>query len=83
MELFGSFARGDFTPASDVDLVIIVSRSDAHFLVRPDAFRHAFATIPFDVNLLVYTRAEADRLEAEPTGFLCRALHDALPLLAA
>lgn len=83
VDLFGSFARGDFTPASDVDLVIVVETSETAFLARADAYRDAFAAIPFDVNLLVYTREEAERLSAEPTGFLRRALRDALPLLAA
>ena len=82
VELFGSFVRGDFTPSSDVDLVIVVRATETPFLARADVYRHFFAHFPFDVHLLVYTRDEAERLGAEP-GFLRRALCDSLPLLDA
>jgi len=79
--LFGSFARGDHTPESDVDLLLIVARSDEPFLSRPDAFRDAFLEIPFDVNLTVYTRQEVDRMRRDASSFLSRAWNDAVSLL--
>lgn len=72
VQLFGSFARGDHTPESDVDLLIVVSRSEARFLERADAYRDAFQAIPLDVNLAVYTAAEAARLRRDRSSFLAR-----------
>lgn len=70
VQLFGSFARGDYTPESDVDVLIVVSRSEIPFLERPDAYREAFQGIPLDVNLAVYTTEEASRLRRDPSSFL-------------
>jgi predicted nucleotidyltransferase len=70
--LFGSFPRGDHTPESDVDILIDISRSDAPFLKRADAYRDAFQAIPLDVNLAVYTVEEADRMRRERSSFLAR-----------
>lgn len=70
--LFGSFARGDHTPESDVDLLLIVSRTEVPFLERSDRYRDFFLGIPLDVNLTVYTRGEADRMLQDVFGFLSR-----------
>ncbi len=56
--LFGSFARGDYTPESNVDIMLIIERSDTHFIKRADEFIDFFIKIPFDVNMLVYTESE-------------------------
>ena len=78
--LFGSFARGDHTPESDVDLAVIVSESDLPFLERPDRYRDAFLRVPLDVNLTVYTTAEADRLRRDRSTWLSRISADVKPL---
>jgi predicted nucleotidyltransferase len=78
--LFGSFARGDHTPESDVDLAVIVSESGVPFLERPDRYRDAFLRIPLDVNLTVYTMEEADRLRRDRSTFLSRISAETLPL---
>lgn len=80
VRLFGSFARGDHTPESDVDLLIVVSRSDSPFLERADAYRDAFLAIPLDVNLTVYTSDEAIRLRRDGSSFLARITAEALTL---
>jgi uncharacterized protein len=63
---FGSYARGDWGPGSDLDLVVV---SDA---VDPDPFRRAAAFdtagIPVPVDVLVYTPEEFERLCAGATG---------------
>ena len=81
VHLFGSFARGDYTPESDVDLLVVVIRSEAPFLERPDRYRDFFSAIPLDVNLTVYTREEVDRLRQDASGFLRRVEAEARPLL--
>lgn len=80
VHLFGSFARGDHTPESDVDVLIVVSQSEVPFLERPDAYRDAFQDIPLDVNLTVYTSDEAIRLRRDGSSFLARITAEALPL---
>jgi len=56
--LFGSFLKRNYTPESDVDILIVVKHDDTPFLERKDRFAHFFDAIPFDVNLLVYTEDE-------------------------
>jgi predicted nucleotidyltransferase len=78
--LFGSLARGGFTPESDIDLLIILERSATPFLQRADPFRDVFADLPFDAFPLVYTRDEVDRMQREGNLFLRSALEGAVSL---
>jgi hypothetical protein len=80
VDLFGSFARGDYTPESDVDLAVIVSESDLPFLERPDRYRGAFPRVPLDVNLTLCTTAEADRLRRDRSTWLSRISADVMRL---
>ena len=50
--LFGSFARGDWAPDSDVDLLVMVSATESSTLERAETFRTFFESMPLDVNLL-------------------------------
>jgi predicted nucleotidyltransferase len=76
--LFGSLAHGGFTPDSDIDLLIILERSDTPFLERADPYRDIFSDLPFDVFPLVYTRDEVDRMQREGNPFLRSALEGAV-----
>jgi predicted nucleotidyltransferase len=78
--LFGSFARGNFTPESDVDLLVIVDETNVHFLKRADPYRDTFSDIPFDVWPLVYTREERDRMLREGNAFMRSALEEPVTL---
>ena len=78
--LFGSFARGDATPESDVDLLLVAREADANLLKRADPYRDAFADLPFDVWIQVYTPAEVERRNAEGDPLLQSALADALAI---
>src|SRR5713226_8312703 len=60
MILFGSVARGDAVPGSDVDILIVLSASKKPFLRRmldymPDRF-------PVGAEVFPYTQAEFDRM---------------------
>lgn len=68
--LFGSFARGDYTPDSDIDLLLIITHSDQPFLERPCRFLSYFEGIPFDVNLLIYTRDELINMQKNKNPFI-------------
>ncbi len=58
---FGSYARGDWGVGSDIDLLIIVARSDKPFIYRATDFDATELPVPADV--LVYTRDEWERLQ--------------------
>jgi hypothetical protein len=78
--LFGSFARGNWAPESDVDLLLTVDDTDVPFLLRADPYRDRFADLPFDVFPLVYTREEQDGMLRSGNAFLRSALQDAVSL---
>lgn len=77
--LFGSFARGDYTPLSDIDILITLARTDQPFLERRDRFIGYFR-IPFDVNIIVYTVEEEQSMLAEGSIFLKDVLTEAVRL---
>jgi len=80
VRLFGSFARGDYTPESDLDLLIICRIMETPFLLRREIFEPYFRDIPFDVNLLVYTEAELERLLEEKNPFIVHVLKESIVL---
>lgn len=53
---FGSYARGDWGVGSDLDIVIIVERTDKPFEMRASLFDTKELPVPADV--LVYTQEE-------------------------
>jgi predicted nucleotidyltransferase len=63
---FGSYARGDWGPGSDLDLVIVVRDSSEPPHRRSLAFDATDLPVPADV--LVYTVREWQALEAPPPG---------------
>jgi predicted nucleotidyltransferase len=78
--LFGSFAKGNYTPESDVDVVIIVKQIDAPFIKRGDAFLKVFSKVPFDLNIMVYTEAEIEKMLGEGNCFIKNVLKEAWEL---
>ncbi len=60
---FGSLARGDWGVGSDLDLLVVLERSDLPFEERGRRFDTAALPVPAD--LLVYTKDELDRLKDE------------------
>jgi predicted nucleotidyltransferase len=72
--LFGSFARGDWSPDSDVDLLVVVSHINVPTLERAGVFRPYFQSIPLDVNPMVVTREELDRARDDPASVVHAAL---------
>ena len=60
---FGSYARGDWGVGSDLDVVILVSRTDRLFERRAMDFDVTGLPVPADV--LVYTKAEWAKMQPE------------------
>ena len=60
---YGSYARGDWGVGSDVDVLILVDRTDAPFERRATALDTSDLPVPADV--LVYTVEEWGRLTGE------------------
>ena len=68
--VFGSFAKGNYTPFSDVDIAIIVRKSNKKFLERQDEFIEYFDDVEIDVNLIIYTKEEFEKLIKERNSFV-------------
>lgn len=52
----GSYARGNWSVGSDVDIVVLVRSSETPFMARPRSW--SLEGIPVPADLLIYTRAE-------------------------
>ena len=59
--LFGSYAWGEPNEDSDVDLFVIVPKSDDRRIQRMQRAYHCLGDLRFSTDILVKTRAEAER----------------------
>lgn len=64
---FGSYARGEPGPGSDLDLVAVVGASDLPFERR--ALEWDLLGLPVGAELLVYTEPEWEKLKARGSRF--------------
>jgi len=64
---FGSYARGDWGVGSDLDLIVVLSRSDLPFERRGCEWDTSGLPVPADV--VVYTQAEWDATGQEGRRF--------------
>lgn len=76
--LFGSLARNDAVPGSDVDLLLVLRESTLPFLERSARYRPADVGVGVDV--FVYTRSELDAMLEAENSFIVRALHEGIEL---
>jgi uncharacterized protein len=72
--LFGSYARGDYFPGSDVDVLIIITESNKRALERIPSFYPS--SFPCDIDIFPYTKKEIERLMKDPHGLVHRALSE-------
>lgn len=72
--LFGSYARGDETPDSDLDLVVILPSVDNQFseMIR---LRRTLREIRMPIDVLVYTAEDVRTRGTWPGTALHEALH--------
>jgi predicted nucleotidyltransferase len=78
--LFGSFYKGNYTPESDIDILIEVKHTDVPFMERRDLFADFFENIPFDINMLVYTEDELNSMIEKGNLFVKEVLSESLEL---
>lgn len=78
ISVFGSFARDDAAPGSDVDLLLVLKESDLPFPERAGRYRPRHFPIALDV--FAYTADEMQRMLSEGNFFLKRALAEAITL---
>jgi predicted nucleotidyltransferase len=71
---FGSYATNSFGPASDVDLLIILSRSDKRFLDRIPQYMPDNLSIGCDV--FAYTSEELHRMKQQGSLWLAHILRE-------
>ena len=69
--LFGSYARGDYHAASDVDLFLLVPDA-ADWLERGLEFKRLMGDEPLQVEAHIYTAHEYARMKAADNPFLHR-----------
>lgn len=67
--LYGSCARGEMKPDSDVDLLVVVKRSSLSFFERGAAAYRALRHIGVPVDVQVYTEEEFEPRAALPVSF--------------
>lgn len=73
--LFGSYARNDAGPSSDVDLMIVAD-SDLPRFKRSRALYSLLRPYPFPMDLVVYTPAEVERGSRSPLSFVSSVLRE-------
>jgi predicted nucleotidyltransferase len=67
--LFGSYAWGKPTKDSDLDLLIIIDKSDEKSYKRQDAAFDALFDLNFSKDIIVYTKEEFDAYSRNKTTF--------------
>ncbi len=78
--LFGSLVRGNWTAASDADLIVVVRREFQDLLERS---RYQIHVASIHTDTLVYSETEFAKLSADPAGFLATELRFAIDLTPA
>lgn len=73
--LFGSYARGDASETSDVDLLIIAQSELPRFKRTRELYK-LFRPYPFAMSLIVYTPEEIDKGKRSPVSFVSNVLRE-------
>ncbi|HXF70298.1 MAG TPA: nucleotidyltransferase domain-containing protein [Thermoflexus sp.] len=72
--LFGSYARGEEWPGSDVDLLVVVREAHAPFTER--ALRYTPLRSGLSLEIFVYTEEEARDLAQQPGSIVWIAMRE-------
>ena len=66
---FGSSSRGIDGPSSDIDLLVVVEKSDEPFFARTQRAFSCLRGVEAPVDVFVYTREEFDQRAELPVSF--------------
>ena len=77
--LFGSYARGEATENSDIDLLII-AKTDLPTPKRSAPIYSFLRNYPFSKDILVYTPEESEEYRDLPAALMRRALREGIIL---
>ncbi len=80
IRLFGSLARDEAVPGSDVDILIVLTDSDLPF--RDRAEKYMPSSFPVGIDILSYTRSEIKTMLDEGNHFLKSAMEDSILLFS-
>ena len=70
VRLYGSLLTENFSPHSDLDLLILVSTSEQGFLQRSDSYRDYFLHLSLDTDIKVYTLQEVEEMKEQGNPLL-------------
>ena len=73
--LFGSYARGQASENSDVDLMIIAESRLPRYKRSRELYK-LFQPYPFGMDLVVYTPEEIEKGKKSPISFVSRVLRE-------
>lgn len=74
--LFGSYAWGEPTQDSDLDMLVIVAESADNSLGRAQQAHHALTDLALPKDVIVRTRTEVDRVKALPPTLTYKILNE-------
>lgn len=77
--VFGSRARGDHRPDSDIDLLVIKESSEPRYK-RARALYGALASIPVEIDIMVYTPQEIAEWRGVEQAFITTATREGVVL---
>jgi predicted nucleotidyltransferase len=73
--LFGSYARGQASEDSDVDLMVVAESELPRFKRSRELYK-LFRPYPFGMDLIVYTPEEIEKGKKSPISFVSRILRE-------
>ena len=76
--LFGSFARGESVPGSDIDLLIILPESSIPFLERIPKYTPSY--FPVGIDVFPYTKQELEKMKQQGNFFLRKVLEEGIEI---
>lgn len=71
--LFGSHARGQAQPRSDIDLLVIAPSGEPRYRRSVPLYK-TLADVPVEVDIVVYTPEEVEEWSAVPQAFVTTVL---------
>jgi predicted nucleotidyltransferase len=78
--LFGSFARDEAVPGSDVDILIVLT--DSHLPFKDRITEYMPSSFPVGIDVFPYTRSEMEMMLSQGNYFLRSAEQDSILLFA-